>query len=86
LEPGFSLGGCDVESGVGFAETEPPAALGLIFVAAEKLDEKGGEFFGSAAEGLAGEEGAEDGIAGDAGIEGLGEAQAGGLAAEVVED
>lgn len=86
LEPGFSLGGCDVESGVGFAETQPPAVLGLIFVAAEKLDEKGGEFFGSAAEGFAGEEGAEDRIAGDAGIEGLGEAQAGGLAAEVVED
>jgi hypothetical protein len=50
-EPGFALRGCDVESRVRFAETQPPAVLGLCFVAAEEVEQEGGEFFGGAAEG-----------------------------------
>jgi len=56
--------------------------LSLIFVSAEELDEEGGEFFGGAAEGFAGEERAEDGVFGDSGVEGFGELEAGGFIAE----
>jgi hypothetical protein len=59
-----------------------PAVLRVVFIASEELDEEGGEFFGGAAEGFAGEEGAKNGVSGDAGVEGSGEAEAGGFAAE----
>jgi len=60
--------------------------LGLIFVAAEELDKEGGEFFSGAAQGFAGEERVEDGIAGAAGVEGFGETEAGGFATERFEE
>jgi hypothetical protein len=85
FEPGLALRGCDVESGVRFAETQMPAVLRVVFIAAEELNEEGGEFFGGAAEGFAREEGAEDGVAGDASVEGFGEADAGVFAAQRAE-
>ncbi len=62
LQPRAPLGGANPEPRVRFPHTQPPAALGLLFIPAEELNEEGGELFGGASEALAWEERTQDRI------------------------
>jgi hypothetical protein len=81
LQPGTSLGGANAEAGVGFAQAEMPAMLGLCFVAIEKLNEERGELINGTAQTLPGEQRAQDRLVGDARVECCGKASTSGFSA-----
>ncbi len=56
LQPSGTLGGSNPETRVRFAQAQPPSVLGLVFIAAQELNEESGEFFSRAPEALAWEQ------------------------------
>src|ERR671936_3163061 len=48
FQPGAPLTRADPKTRVRFPQTQPPAALGLLFIAAQELNEESGELFDGA--------------------------------------
>jgi hypothetical protein len=69
LQPRAPLGGANSESRMRFPQTKPPPLLGLLFVAAQELDEKGGELVDRAPVAFAWEEGPQNWVRADARVE-----------------
>jgi hypothetical protein len=53
LQPGAPFGGANPETRVRFAQAQPPSMLGLLFIAAQKLNEESGERLDGAPKALA---------------------------------
>jgi hypothetical protein len=74
LQPRSPFGGANPESCVRFPQTQPPAALCLLFIRSEKLNKECGELFDGAFESLAWEEGTQDRIRADTCVKSCGQA------------
>src|SRR5262245_66202698 len=69
VQPGAALCGANLEPRVRLPQAQPPSALGLLFITAQELDEKGGKLLGGASQALAREERTEDRVLADSRVE-----------------
>jgi hypothetical protein len=69
FQPRISLREANSKTSVRFPQTQPPPALGLVFIAAEKLNEEGSELFDSALEAISRKQRPQDRVFANARVE-----------------
>jgi hypothetical protein len=75
-QPRVPLGGTYSEPGVRFAQTEPPALLGLFVIPAQELNKEGGKLFAGAFQSFAWEQGTQDRVPANARVKRRGQSLA----------